>query len=197
MIQLKVAMLAGVAAMVVGGAVGAKLHDALVHQPHLSDDAEAYARINAARERMTAAAMRIGLARRDALDARQAEIRTVTQTILKEVPRYVETTVQCPANGPGSDAPLRVAVADVSVGFGLLHNYAARGVPPPAAPAAGIDLAAPSGIGVPGVAQTIVSNYGVCHAAIAEAGAWRAWHRDDFLPWWDAADAAMRAAGRR
>lgn len=197
MISLKFALIGAAGALAVGGLAGAKLHDALIHQPHLSADAKVNARIDAARERMTAAGQRIGLARRDALDARQAEIRTVTQMILKEVPRYVETTVQCPADVPGSNVPPRVAVADVSVGFGLLHNYAARGVAPPAAPAAGIDLASPSGIGVPGVAATIVSNYGVCHAAIAEAGAWRAWHRDEFLPWWAAADKAMRDAGRR
>lgn len=201
-ISMKATAIAGAVLLAVGLAGGWKLHDAFVHQPHLSADRAAELRVAKAAARLTAEARRLGEARRAQLDRRQAEIRTITNTILKEVPRYVEATVQCPAPDQFAGAgkpidPPRVALADVSVGFGLLHNYAAVGVAPPATPAAGVDISAPSGVGMPGVAATIVSNYGQCHAAIAEVASWRAWHRDDFSPWWARVDAELSKEGRR
>lgn len=201
-ISMKATAIAGAVLLAVGLAGGWNLHNAFVHQPHLSADRAAELRIAMASARLTAAAQRLGEARRAQLDQRQAEIRTVITSILKEVPRYVESTVRCPApdqfagGGKAIDPP-RVALADVSVGFGLLHNNAAVGVAPPATPAAGVDISAPSGVGMPGVAATIVSNYGQCHAAIAEVASWRAWHRDDFSPWWARVDAELSKAGRR
>ncbi len=200
--SMKATAIVGAVLLAVGVGAGWKLHDAFVHKPHLAADRAAELRVVKAAARLTAEAQRLGEARRAALDQRQAEIRTVTNTILKEVPRYVETTVQCaPSNhfaGAGKMVdPPRVALADVSVGFGLLHNYAAVGVAPPATPAAGFDLSAPSGVGMPEVAATIVSNYGQCHAAIAEVASWRAWHRDDFSPWWARVGAELSKAGRR
>lgn len=198
----KIAAIAAAVALAAGLFGGWRAHDAMVHRPHLAADARAGVRLAQVSARLTAAAQRLGEARRAQLDARQAEIRTVTRNLIREVPRYVETTVKCTPSdhiaGAGKmfDRP-RVALADVSVGFGLLHNYAAAGVDPPATPAAGIDLSAPSGAGMPRVAETILSNYGQCHAAIAEVKAWRAWHRDDFRPWWAQVDAEFGKALRR
>lgn len=198
----KVAAIGAAGVLALGLFGGWRGHDAFVHQPHLAAGRAAELRVAKAAARLTAEAQRLGEARRAQLDQRQAEVRTVTNTILKEVPRYVETTVQCPAPdqfagvGKAIDPP-RVALADVSVGFGMLHNYAAVGLAPPATPAAGVDISAPSGVGMPEVAATIVSNYGQCHAAIAEVASWRAWHRDDFTPWWARVDAELSKAGRR
>ncbi|MDR6851108.1 hypothetical protein J2Y54_000601 [Sphingomonas sp. BE123] len=201
-VSMKATAIAGAVLLALGLAGGWKLHNAFVHQPHLATDRAAELRVVKAAARLTAEAQRLGEARRAQLARRQAEIRTVTNTILKEVPRYVEATVRCPAADPFAGAgkaidPPRVALADVSVGFGMLHNYAAVGIAPPATPAAGVDLGAPSGVGMPGVAAAIVSNYGQCHAAIAEVASWRAWHRDDFSPWWMRVDAELSKAGRR
>lgn len=203
----KIAAIGGVVALAIGTFSGWKLHDAFVHRPHLAVDARAEARVMTAAARLTAEAVRLGEARRAALDARQHEVRTVTSNILKEVPRYVQSTVQCPPSdqfaGGGKeiagrgDGPPRLALADVSVGFGLLHNYAAAGVAPPATPAAGIDLSAAAEAGMPALAETVVSNYGQCHAAIAEVSAWRAWHGEDFQPWWARVNAELSRAGRR
>lgn len=197
MIPIKFAAIGGAVALALGAGIGAKLHDALVHQPHLKRDAAAYTRSTEALRRIDAAGVEFGLAARDALDKRQTDIRTVTTTILKEVPRYVASTIQCPPAQPGSSEPPRLAVADVSVGFGLLHNYAAAGIAPPAAPTAGIELSAPAGVGMPEAARTVVSNYGQCHAAIAEVAAWRAWDRDVLRPWWARANDELAKAGRR
>lgn len=196
-ISMKVTAIAGAVLLAIGLAGGWKLHDAFVYKPHLAADRAAELRIVKAAARLTAEAQRLGEARRAQLDKRQADIRTVTNTILKEVPRYVQSEVRCPVASGESGGPPRVALADVSVGFGLLHNYAAVGLAPPATPAAGVDLSAPSGVGMPRVAATIVSNYGQCHAAIAEVASWRAWHRDDFSPWWTRVDAELGKAGRR
>lgn len=193
----KVALIASAGALLIGTFAGWKSHNAFVHQPHLTADLKANQRVMEAAARLTAAGQRLGDLRRAALDKRQGEIRTVTNTILREVPRYVSSTVQCPAQQPGSNEPQRVALADVSVGLGMLHNYAAVGVAPPATPAAGVDLGAPSGAGMPEFARVVVSNYGQCHAAIAEVKAWRAWHSDDFLPWWAKVDAELAKAARR
>ena len=125
---------------------------------------------------------------RDDHDTHQAEIRTVTQTILKEVPRYVPSTVQCPAAAPGASdrlpdrLPDRLVAADVSVGFGLLHDAAARG--DPALPAAaGVALDAPRGTGMPAVAGTVIRNYGVCRGWREEAASWRDWYVRQSAAW--------------
>jgi hypothetical protein len=180
-LPFQTAAIAAAVSLTAGTVAGWRLHDALVHRPHLAADAVA---LRKAADRARAAEVRgtaIATAVRDAADTRQARIRTVTQTLLKEVPRYVSATVQCPSAAsvaPGAaPAPLAAApriAADVTVGFGLLHDAAARGAALPAA--AGVDLDAPRGAGMPAVAGTIVANYGVCRAWRDEAGAWRDWY---------------------
>jgi hypothetical protein len=76
---------------------------------------------------------------------RSTEIRTRTETLTREVPRYVT---------PADDAAGRI-----NVGFVRLHDAAAAGVDlGPAGPAD----AAPSGVALSAVARTVAGNYGTC-----------------------------------
>jgi hypothetical protein len=173
MLSLKAAAIAGAASLALGLAGGWKLHDALVLGPHLLADARAAAKAAAAAREAERRGGSVAGEVRDAHDTAQAQIRTVTSTIVREVPRYVSPTVKCPASKPGE--PLRVAVADVSVGFGLLHDAAARGAAP-LPPAAGVDLDAPRGTGMPAALTVIAANYGVCRGWREEARSWREWY---------------------
>ncbi|GEM_PF-2124731 len=184
-LSLKAGAIACAIALAAGGIGGWKLHDGLVHQPHLRADAEASRQALAAARKTEAVGTSIAVQVRDQTEAKQAEIRTVTNTILKEVPRYVSTMVKCPAIPASAGAaaqPERVAVADVSVGFGLLHDAAARGVAP-VSPGPGVDLDAPRGTGMPAVAGTVARNYGMCLGWRAEAAAWREWHQRQSAAW--------------
>lgn len=91
---------------------------------------------------------------------RKTEIRTITQTLTKEVVRYVPVE---------SD---RACV--VPAGFVRLHDAAARGavLPEPA----GGPLDADSGLALSTVAETVVANYGSAHELAAEVIAWREWY---------------------
>lgn len=94
------------------------------------------------------------------LEVRRVEIRTVTQTLTKEVPIYV---------------PLQSDLAcTLPVGFVRLHDAAAHGSPVPGS--AGGSVEAPSGVPLSAAAETIVGNYGVGYEWRAEALAWRAWY---------------------
>ncbi|MEO8021054.1 hypothetical protein [Polaromonas sp.] len=88
-------------------------------------------------------------------EAAQAKIRTVTETIIKEVPIYVKADT-CPMSG----------------GFRVLHDAAANGeVPNPAA----IPDAAP--VPAQTAASTVAENYGTCRAAIENLSGLREWVR--------------------
>lgn len=185
MLSLKAAAIVGGASLALGGVAGWKLHDGLIHRPHLQADAAAALKAEKAARAAEGNAAALATEIRDAHDVEQAAIRTVTQTIIKEVPRYVSSNVKCPPVPASSGAPAqpeRVAVADVSVGFGLLHDAAALGNPP-VSPGPGVDLDGPRGIGMPAVASTIVANYGMCHAWRAEAAAWRDWYERERAAW--------------
>lgn len=182
-LPLRACAIAAAVATASGTIAGWKLHDALIHRPHLAADAKAARKVAEAARAAEARGSTIATTVRDANDGRQAEIRTVTRTLLKEVPRYVAATLPCPAPvdpaPPG--APDRRIVADVSVGFGLLHDAAARGTGLPAA--AGVDLDAARGTGLPSAAATIVGNYGLCRSWRAEAVSWRDWYARQSAIW--------------
>lgn len=92
---------------------------------------------------------------------RQAEIQTITQTIEKEVPRYVT---------PAADPVL-------PLGWRLLHDAAAYGAVPQAA--AGIDVAAPD-IAASQAASAVIGNYMSCHTTAAQLEALQAWVRHQY-----------------
>lgn len=101
---------------------------------------------------------------------RQGAIRTVTQTIIKEVPVYVP-----------AEADERFALPD---GLVRLHDAAVSGqsVSGSISDAAGEpDGAAwwlePSRTAPSRLAAVIVENYGVCHAAFAQVEGWQDWAR--------------------
>ena len=85
----------------------------------------------------------------------QTRIRTVTETITKEIPVYVKADA-CPLPG----------------GFRLLHDAAADGrVPDPAG------LADAAAVPAQIVAETVVSNYGTCHQVAQQLIGLQEWIR--------------------
>ena len=62
----------------------------------------------------------------------------------------------------------------VPAGFRLLHDAAASGVPPAAEPA-GKSADAPSGLTLSAVADTVTTNYGICHETAARLKGWQDW----------------------
>jgi hypothetical protein len=93
-------------------------------------------------------------------EARKAEIRTITKTLIEKVPVYVTV-----------EADRRV---DVPVGFVRLHDQAASGLSG-LPDATGLVVDAPSGVPLSAVAGTVVGNYGVAYQWREEALACRAW----------------------
>lgn len=93
----------------------------------------------------------------------QERVRTVTRTLIKEVPVYVP-----------QDAVDR---CDVNVGAVRLLNAAAAGVPPVPDPA-GVDHAAPAGVGLDTLVAVTAGNYGVAHEWGAQLDACQAWIRE-------------------
>jgi len=96
----------------------------------------------------------------------EAKIKTVTQTIVKEVPVYV--TKQ-------DDA--RCVIPN---GFVRLHDSATKGELPGGP--AGTD-GEPSGVELSTVAKTVTSNYGVCHLALSRLSEWQEWYRQNRALW--------------
>ena len=92
---------------------------------------------------------------------RQAATRTVTETIEKEVVRYVP------------------ASADfmLPLGWRLLHDAAALGQVPQAPP--GADVAAPS-VAATAAAATVINNYGAAHMCIAQLEELQGWVREQY-----------------
>jgi len=98
--------------------------------------------------------------------ADQARIRTITRTIIKEVPVYVP-----------AEADLRFALP---VGLVRLHDAAATGHPLSDAPGQPDDPAGflePSDIPPSRLGTVIAENYGVCHADAARFSALQDWVR--------------------
>jgi len=93
---------------------------------------------------------------------RQAEIRILRQTLIREVPRYVtlEADARC----------------TVPAGLVRLHDAAAAGVPVAADPA-GPPADAASGVALSAVAETVADNYGACHANAEALKGWQSWWR--------------------
>jgi hypothetical protein len=94
--------------------------------------------------------------------ARQAEVRILRQTLIREVPRYVTL-----------EADARCAVP---VGLVRLHDAAAAGLPV-ATDAAEQSADAASGLALSAVAETVADNYGACHANAEALKGWQSWWR--------------------
>lgn len=92
---------------------------------------------------------------------RAAKVVTVTQTIEKEVVRYVP---------PAADVVL-------PVGWGLLHDAAAAGAVPQ--PPEGVDVAAP-GVAASVAIKGVVGNYGACRQTAVQLEALQEWIRSQF-----------------
>ncbi len=92
--------------------------------------------------------------------AAQDRVRLVTKTITREVPAYVTLNAD--------------AGCTVPAGFRLLHDAAAAGVPAAAEPA-GQSADAPSGVSLSAVADTVTTNYGICHETAERLKGWQDW----------------------
>lgn len=118
-------------------------------------DAKVAARAKEAKDRD--AAQRVG----KQVSTAQADIRSTTQTLIREVPVYVtaEDDRRC-AVGPGL-----VQLHDAAAGARL---------PGPPNAAAGADGQA-AGPALSDVAAVVTENYGACNAAIEQLKGWQAW----------------------
>lgn len=132
-------------------------HDGVMRER--AKTAAAVAQFEAVKAAKEAAAIKSASAIKEALSGRKIEIRTVTNTIIKEVPTYVSSRAD--------------AACIVPRGFVQLYDAAARLSGFPAATSESLD--APSGIPLSNVSRTTATNFDACHSAAAEANAWRRW----------------------
>jgi len=155
---------ASVVALLAAGAVGYELgHTQYLHlQTQVAQQATKSATTEVIRI-VKAQAVSTQVAQEDA--DQQAQVRTVTQTIVKEVPKYVTQTVY---------ADRVVHDGGLPVGFVWNHNQAASGDPTPAP--TGTDLDAPSGVDLSALANTIADNYGLYHSCRASLSHWEEWY---------------------
>jgi hypothetical protein len=91
---------------------------------------------------------------------RLVEVQAATVTITREIPRHVPPAVD----------PM------LPVGWLLLHDAAARAVPP--APG-GVDVTSP-GARASQAIETVAGNYGACHANAEQLNGLQAWVREQF-----------------
>lgn len=137
------------------------------HQAELQAKAVAAATRTAAKQDAQAAGVSVEVAK--ATTEKQVEYRTITKTLIKEVPRYVTAQAD--------------AACVIPVGFVRLHDVAAGSGQAlfPAAPGGSVD--APTGLDLSAVSSTVVANYGTAHLWRAEAEGWRAWYLKQREAW--------------
>lgn len=152
-----------VAVLVLVGAAGAggwKLRDA-DYQRHLKADAEAALKASERARGTEATNEQTSQEVGRQVEEKQAEIRYVTRTILKEVPIYVS---------PESDARCVVPVGAI-----VMLDTAATGNPPaPLAPGESPD--APSRHELSGVVSSVVENYGYTRELETQVIGWQTWY---------------------
>lgn len=96
------------------------------------------------------------------VEAAKVEVRTVTQTLTREVVRYVPAAAD--------------AQCVVPVGFVRLHDAAATGLLPQASDPASQPADAPSGVALSAVGATVAENYGGCREDREALKGWQAWY---------------------
>ena len=134
--------------------------DERAHQANAAAKAQASAARVAAKQDAKAADLSAEV--RQATVEKQIEYRTITKTLIKEVPKYVTAEAD--------------AACVIPVGFVRLHDVAAGSGQALFPPAAGGPVDAPSGLDLSAVSSTVVANYGTAHLWRAEAEGWRAWY---------------------
>lgn len=153
MIPFQSQIITGAVCLAVGFGAGWKVRDAFADAKQAKTELKAsQAQVKATGEvlRRTETANQITADVGQKSATRQVEIRTVTQEIIREVPRYV--TVQADAN------------CTVPVGFVRHHDLAASGAAPSLPDAAYAPNDAPSGVALSTVSTTLAENYGSCRA---------------------------------
>ena len=121
---------------------------------------EAVARVEALRGRQVAATTQI----ETRYIERAGAVRTITQTLTREVPRVVTVEID----------------HSFLVPYGLvrLHDAAIAGIQPDAVPnPSNLADDAPSGVATSALAATLVGNYGICHATSEQLTALQDWIR--------------------
>lgn len=91
-----------------------------------------------------------------------AKDRIVTQTLIREVTKYVPAAAD--------------AQCVVPVGFVRLHDQAAAGVLPQTSDAAGQPADTPSGVALSAVGTTVAGNYGGCREDAQKLTGWQDWY---------------------
>ena len=101
----------------------------------------------------------------------QLRIQTVTKTLIKEVPVYVDRQA--------------VAACTVNTGFVRLYNAAVVGESLPGGDANTASGAndAPSGVGLDTVARVSITNLGKAHSAIEQVRGWQTWYQSEYQAW--------------
>lgn len=97
-----------------------------------------------------------------AVETATAKERVVTQTLIREVIKYVPASAD--------------AQCVVPVGFVRLHDQAATGLLPDPANAPGEPADAPSHVALSAVGATIAENYGGCREDTEKLKGWQAWY---------------------
>lgn len=151
----------------IGGVCGYKLRDA-DYQRHLKADTERALKDQQDVTRLVTALGKINAGVAHLKQERDRLISETTQNNLGRISTYVPASKSCPS---------------VTVGFGLLHDYGARGQSAPVSGPPGVNLSAPAGIDLPTVAGTIQRNYDVCYKWRSEALAWREWYDRNRAAW--------------
>ena len=149
------------------GIVGWKVRD-YDYQQHLKADAEALLKASERARNTEATNEQTSSIIGQRVEVEKERIRTVTQTIIKEVPVYVT-----------NEADDRCTVPDGAV---RLLDAAASGNPPaPYAPGESPD--APSGHDLSGVVSSVVNNYGYTHELEATVKGWQDWYAQVVKDW--------------
>ena len=150
MLTLRLILALGLAAS--GFLAGWRVHD----WKDGAAQAKAQAHIVQVVQRQAAAAQDVAVHQQAAQD----QVRVVTRTLIRKVPTYV--SIQADAG------------CTVPDGFRVLHDAAAAGVPPAGDPS-GVTADAPSGLALSAVADTVTTNYGICHETAERLKGWQDW----------------------
>lgn len=121
-------------------------------------NAVAYVQAQEKTARASAASSSVGVK----VEAATTKERVVTQTLIREVVRYVPAAAD--------------AACSVPAGFVRLHDQAATGVLSDPADAAGQPADAPSGVALSAVGSTVAENYGACREDAERLKGWQAWY---------------------
>lgn len=162
MIPTRLALLGLLVSLPAGGYLGWSLRDR-DYQAHLKVDAKKDLDVAQKARSIEKTLVGISADTRDRVDAREASVRVITQTITERVPYYVTSTPQEKAIVDAGGLPL---------GFVQLYNAAVLGVDPSATSQAGAQSGDPSGVDLSTLARIEAGNLGLYHQCRGRLEEW-------------------------